>query len=62
MQNSEEIRRLVDTNRTAVDALIDPSLTARAKADHKARTDRTPYVCPIPDDMTPPIGMSSSGG
>jgi len=47
---------------TAVDALTDPALIVRAKEDHKARTDRTPYVCPIPDDVTPPIGMSSPGG
>lgn len=47
---------------TAVAALTDPALIARAKEDHKARTDRTPYVCPIPDDVTPPIGMSSPGG
>jgi aminobenzoyl-glutamate utilization protein B len=43
---------------TAVDALRDPALVARAKADHAARTAVTPYVCPIPDDVTPPITMS----
>jgi aminobenzoyl-glutamate utilization protein B len=39
----------------AVDALGDPTLIARAKADHKARTDVTPYDCPLPADVTPPI-------
>jgi aminobenzoyl-glutamate utilization protein B len=39
----------------AVDALADPALIARAKADHKARTDATPYECPLPADATPPI-------
>ena len=44
---------------TAVDALNDPALIARAKADHAERTAATPYVCPIPDDVTPPINMSA---
>jgi aminobenzoyl-glutamate utilization protein B len=39
----------------AVDALGDPSLIARAKADLKARHEATPYVCPLPDDVKPPI-------
>jgi aminobenzoyl-glutamate utilization protein B len=39
----------------AVDALGDPSLIARAKADLKARTDATPYVCPLPADLKPLI-------
>jgi aminobenzoyl-glutamate utilization protein B len=39
----------------AIDALVDPSLVARAKADHEARTDATPYVCPLPPDVKPPI-------
>ena len=39
----------------AVDALGDPALIARAKADHKARTDVTPYDCPLPADVKPPI-------
>jgi len=44
---------------TAVDALSDPSLIARAKEDHRKRTEKTPYVCPIPADVTPPFDMSS---
>ncbi|MCC7425398.1 MAG: amidohydrolase [Alphaproteobacteria bacterium] len=43
---------------TAVSAIEDPALLAAAKADHKARTDRTPYVCPLPPDCTPPVHMS----
>jgi aminobenzoyl-glutamate utilization protein B len=43
---------------TALDVLRDPALLARAKADHKSRVTRTPYVCPIPDDVDPPVGMS----
>ena len=39
----------------AVDALGDPGLIARAKADLKARTDVTPYDCPIPPDVNPPL-------
>ena len=39
----------------AVDALSDQALIARAKADLKARTDVTPYVCPMPADVKPPL-------
>jgi aminobenzoyl-glutamate utilization protein B len=44
---------------TAMDVLHDETLIARAKADHQARVARTPYVCPIPDDVQPPIQMSA---
>jgi aminobenzoyl-glutamate utilization protein B len=44
---------------TAVDAIQDEVLLARAKADHQARVGRTPYVCPIPTDIDPPIKMSA---
>jgi aminobenzoyl-glutamate utilization protein B len=44
---------------TAVDAIHDEVLLARAKADHQARVSRTPYVCPIPADIEPPIKMSA---
>ncbi len=43
---------------TAVDAILDDKLLAAAKADHAKRTAATPYVCPLPPDLTPPIGMS----
>jgi aminobenzoyl-glutamate utilization protein B len=39
----------------AIDALADPTLIARAKADHKTRTDATPYDCPLPTEVMPPI-------
>jgi aminobenzoyl-glutamate utilization protein B len=39
----------------AVNAFDDPALIAHAKADHKARTDETPYDCPLPADVKPPI-------
>ena len=45
---------------TAVDALRDPDLVARAKADLAARTARTSYESPIPADVTPPLGMSKA--
>ena len=44
---------------TALDALRNEALIAQAKADHQARLKRTPYVCPIPDDVEPPIQMSA---
>lgn len=44
---------------TAIDVLHNPELLAQAKADHQARIKRTPYVCPIPDDVRPPVGMSA---
>jgi aminobenzoyl-glutamate utilization protein B len=39
----------------AVDALNDAALIVRAKADLKARTDVTPYDCPIPPEVNPPL-------
>jgi len=33
----------------------DETLLARAKKDHRERLAREPYVCPIPDDVTPPL-------
>ncbi|MBN9060981.1 MAG: amidohydrolase [Rhizobiales bacterium 65-9] len=41
-------------------AINDPSLIAAAKADLAERTKATPYVCPIPDDVGPPLTMSRS--
>ena len=40
---------------TAIEALKDPALVARAKADHQARLAASPYVCPIPADVKPPV-------
>jgi aminobenzoyl-glutamate utilization protein B len=44
---------------TALDVIRDETLMARAKADHQARVGRTPYVCPLPADLDPPIKMSA---
>src|ERR1700761_9567355 len=44
---------------TALDVIQDEVLLARAKANHQARTSRTPYVCPLPADIEPPIKMSA---
>ena len=41
-----------------VKALSDPALIAAAKADLKQRTARTPYVCPMPHNVAPPLDMS----
>jgi aminobenzoyl-glutamate utilization protein B len=46
---------------TALHVLADPELLARAKADHAARTRKTPYVCPIPEGVEPPLHMSVQG-
>jgi aminobenzoyl-glutamate utilization protein B len=43
---------------TALDVIHDPALLARARADHQARIGKTPYVCPLPADLDPPIRMS----
>ncbi|MBV8457453.1 MAG: amidohydrolase [Acetobacteraceae bacterium] len=45
---------------TAIDVINDETLLARAKADHAARTKDTPYICPIPPDIEPPIEMSKA--
>jgi aminobenzoyl-glutamate utilization protein B len=44
---------------TALDVIRDETLLARAKADHRARVGRTPYVCPLPPELEPPIKMSA---
>jgi len=36
----------------------DGDLRAEAAADLAARTRKTPYVCPIPDEVSPPVAMS----
>jgi aminobenzoyl-glutamate utilization protein B len=43
---------------TAVDALLNPDLIAKAKADHHARTGGKPYQSPLPPDAKPALGMS----
>ena len=44
---------------TAVDAIANPEILAAAKADHEKRMAVTPYVCPLPPDVEPPIQMSA---
>ncbi len=46
---------------TAVETLKDPGLIARAKADHQKRLEASPYVCPIPENVKPPIQPRSKG-
>ncbi|MGO4571019.1 M20 family metallopeptidase [Microvirga sp. 2TAF3] len=38
---------------TAADCLRNPDLIVRAKAELRERTGGRPYICPIPDDVTP---------
>ncbi|MCA0319808.1 MAG: M20 family metallopeptidase [Proteobacteria bacterium] len=45
---------------TGAAVLSDPSLMAAAKADLAARTRANPYICPIPDDVGPPLTMSAA--
>jgi aminobenzoyl-glutamate utilization protein B len=44
----------------AVDALRDPALIQAAKADLAARTEVHPYVCPLPEGLSPPIHMGKA--
>jgi aminobenzoyl-glutamate utilization protein B len=46
---------------TAIATLTDPALMARAKADHAARVAKTPYVCPIPPEVKPPLQPRPAG-
>ncbi len=39
---------------TAIDAVLDPELLPRAKAELREKTGGKPYACPIPDDVVPP--------
>lgn len=41
--------------RTAERLLADPVLLAEARAEHAARLAAEPYVCPMPDDVMPPL-------
>ncbi len=43
---------------TACAALADPGLVAAAKADLARRTAKSPYRCPIPEGVEPPLRMS----
>jgi aminobenzoyl-glutamate utilization protein B len=46
---------------TAIDALTDTTLIDRAKADIRERTSTTPYVCPIPREVNPPLQPRPAG-
>jgi aminobenzoyl-glutamate utilization protein B len=41
-------------------AFTDPAFVAAAKADLARRTAKTPYVCPIPEGIQPPLTMSTA--
>ena len=38
-------------------AFEDPALIAAAKADLRKRTEKTPYMCPLPEEARPPLDM-----
>lgn len=40
---------------TARRVIEDPVLMAKAKVEHEAHLKKTPYVCPMPEDVKPPI-------
>ncbi len=42
----------------AIAAITDPALVTAAKADHARQLKTTPYVCPIPETVNPPLDMS----
>jgi aminobenzoyl-glutamate utilization protein B len=46
---------------TGIEALTDPTLIDRAKADIRERTSKTPYVCPIPPEVNPPLQPRPAG-
>jgi aminobenzoyl-glutamate utilization protein B len=43
---------------TALDAIRDETLLARARAEHRAKLQQTPYVSPLPEDAKPALDMS----
>lgn len=40
---------------TACRLIEDPALVKAAKETHRAHLEETPYLCPIPDDVRPPV-------
>ncbi|MEM7425263.1 MAG: amidohydrolase [Pseudomonadota bacterium] len=44
---------------TAKRAIEDPALITAAKAEHQIHLTKTPYICPLPDDVEPPIVRSA---
>ncbi len=45
---------------TAKKAIENPKLIEAAKAEHQSHLAKTPYVCPLPDDVEPPIIKSAA--
>ena len=43
---------------TALDAIRDEALLARAKAEHRRELQQAPYVWPLPADAKPALDMS----
>ena len=39
---------------SAAELVLSPELLEKAQAEFHAAIERTPYVCPIPDDVGPP--------
>ncbi|WP_157019094.1 M20 family metallopeptidase [Mesorhizobium xinjiangense] len=46
---------------SAVDLLNNPHLLEAARDDHRRRTSKTPYICPIPPDVKAPIQPRPAG-
>ncbi|WP_338662312.1 M20 family metallopeptidase [Pararoseomonas sp. SCSIO 73927] len=46
---------------TAVDAIRDPALVEKAKAEFRERTGGKPYESPLPKDLAPPIRAMGQG-
>jgi aminobenzoyl-glutamate utilization protein B len=40
---------------TAKSAIENPALVEAAKAEHATHLAKTPYICPLPEDVDPPI-------
>ena len=48
--------RVVGTEpRSAQMMFSDPALLAQAQTKHAERLRKTPYQCPLPDDVKPPL-------
>jgi len=47
--------------RTAQILLSDPERLGQAKAEHAAKLAQTPYVCPMPADLRPPLVAQPTG-
>ena len=45
---------------SAAELIISPELLERAQAEFQAALERTPYVCPIPENVGPPTTRPST--